>query len=61
VREADPAAPAADWESRVLERIAGRVEAIVPGDGDGDEASGFGWEERGLSRLARHLRRRNRR
>ena len=49
-----------DWESRVLERIAGHVEAVVPGEGKEIEASGYGWEEPSLSRLARHLRGRRR-
>ena len=46
-----------DWESRVLERIAGHVEAVVPGEGKDSETPGYGWEDRSLNRLATHLRR----
>jgi hypothetical protein len=47
-----------DWESLALSRVAGRVEALsaLPGQAAaGPETAGFGWEQRVLANLRRHL------
>jgi hypothetical protein len=50
-------APAADWEARVMRRIATHVdEVLATGDTLEERAGEFGWESRGLEHLARRLR-----
>jgi len=56
------AAQAGDWESRVLAKIANRVEAVVPARTDTQQdGSRYGWEDRSLNHLADHVRRKRKR
>lgn len=57
-RQDRPAARPGDWESLALSRVARRVEALTPAPGEaaaGPETAGFGWEQRVLANLRRHL------
>ncbi|HSN71403.1 MAG TPA: hypothetical protein VLT59_07830 [Steroidobacteraceae bacterium] len=47
-----------DWEARVLDRIAARVDAVTTSQSEAGEGDvQYGWEQGNLTRLAQHLRR----